>query len=109
MTTVVKLIPAIISLFIMGWFISFQFNPYNWCDDHPDPEKTQTHYICEPFGFDLEKGSWLERSPDHQFAGEDKVIHLKKEKILKKKTFNCKDPNVLMTSDGYDYCLGKNK
>lgn len=110
MSTIIKLIPAFLFFFLIAWFVSFQFNPYKWCDDHPDPEKSKTHFICEPFGFELEKGSWLERSPDHKFAGEDKTMFFKKDRHEKPvKKYNCQDANVLLTQDGYDYCMGKTK
>ena len=114
MRTILKMIPAIAAFFAIAWFVSFQFNPYKWCDDHPDPAKSKDYFICEPFGFEVEKGSWLERSPDHRFAGEEKTMYFKKERNDKHhgssapvKAYNCQDANVLMTKDGYDHCMAK--
>lgn len=105
MSTIVKLIPAFIAFFIVAWFVAFQFNPYKWCEDHPD--RPDEAYICEPFGFELAKGV-IDREPDHKFAGEDKYYYTNKKRQPKKvKTYNCQDADVLMTKEGYEYCFGK--
>jgi hypothetical protein len=103
--TLVKLLPAGAAIFACAWFVQFQFNPYKWCEDHPDPEKTKDYYLCEPFGFDLKKGL-IDRGADNHMAGENRVIYGSKTKTPNKKAYNCDDSNVLMTKDGYDYCMG---
>lgn len=109
MSPYVRLIPAVVFLFIIAWFVAFQFNPYHWCKDHPDSDKKDTFYLCQPFDFELEKGTWLERSPDHKFAGEDERGNniFRGLRQNKQKKYNCEDTNVLLTEDGYNYCIGK--
>ena len=102
MKDLVKMMPAIAILFAIGWCVAFQFNPYAWCEDHPTKPDT---YLCEPFGFDLAKGTWLDRRPGDEFAGEDQKLYHKKGGKPPKKTYNCQDDNVLLTQDGYDYCV----
>ena len=41
----------------LHWFIQFQLNPYENCIDHPNSDVTDSHYLCEPFGFELKKGT----------------------------------------------------
>lgn len=107
---IVKLIPPAIVFFAVAWFVSFQFNPYRWCDDHPDPELRDDYFLCEPFGFDLDKSNYyVTRDPNDRFAGEDKRIYLKKDGKKTKKDYNCNEATTLMTQDGYDFCMGKNK
>lgn len=107
MMTLIKLIPAALAFAFMAWFVSFQFNPYKWCDDHPDAAKSKKYFICEPFGIEVEKGTWLERNVDHRFAGENKKIYVHKNNAPTKKQYDCQDSNVLLTKEGYDYCMGK--
>ena len=109
MGTLFRMIPAIIAMCVIGWFVAFQFNPYKFCEDHPDPAKHDKYYVCEPFGFELQKGTFLDRSTDHRFAGEDKVIYSEKKKSKLLKNYNCEDANVLLTQDGYDYCMSKTR
>lgn len=43
-------------LYCVGWFITFQTNPYKNCIDHPNKKMRSHYYYCEPFGFELKKG-----------------------------------------------------
>lgn len=102
--TLIKLLPAAAAFFVVAWFVTFQFNPYQWCDDHPEQEKKDEYYLCEPFGFELKKGV-IDRPVNDKFAGEEKVLYYKKNKNGPKKEYNCQDSETFMTQDGYDYCM----
>ena len=104
MRLIFQMILTAFFLFVIGWFVSFQYNPYKLCKDHPDLALRRKFYQCEPGGFDLEKGTMLERSPEEMFPWEkhgDKIIGTNtriKEKIQKKtkeedkenKKYNCR-------------------
>lgn len=100
MKVLVKLFPAFVIFFASMWFIAFQFNPYSWCQDSPTDDKM---YICEPFGFELTKG-FIDRKPDDRFAGEERRLTRPNTKA-KKAAIDCSNDNVLMTKEGYDYCV----
>lgn len=70
MTEFVKLIIAFGVLFVIGWFVSFQYDPYRVCKDHSDSSMKRDFYECEPGGFVLEKGTKLERNPEDRFPWE---------------------------------------
>jgi hypothetical protein len=55
------------ALFAIGWFVSFQYDPYNVCVDDPGNKDL---FMCEPGGFSLKKGTRLERPADDQFIWE---------------------------------------
>jgi hypothetical protein len=55
------------ALFAIGWFVSFQYDPYRVCVDDPHDKNL---YLCEPGGFNLQKGTRLERPKDDQFPWE---------------------------------------
>jgi len=107
--TIIKIIPAAIVLFAVYWFVQYQYNPGAWCQMHPDPEKSSHVMICEPFGFELEKGTILDPRPDDPtpFSNYNGATHnglMEKKKVIRK-DLNCEDSNVLMTREGYEYCI----
>lgn len=55
------------ALFAIGWFVSFQYDPYRVCVDDP---QNKDLYLCEPGGFNLQKGTRLERPADDKFIWE---------------------------------------
>lgn len=57
------------ALFAIGWFVSFQYDPYRVCVNHPTNKYL---YLCKPFDFELEKGTRLERNDDDRFPWEKK-------------------------------------
>lgn len=65
-----KLVLLAAALFAIGWFVSFQYDPYRVCVDHPDPQMKNNFYLCEPGGFTLQKGTRLERPEDDRFPWE---------------------------------------
>lgn len=65
-----KLLLLSVALFGIGWFVSFQYDPYRVCVDHPDPSMKKDFYLCEPGGFILQKGTRLERPEDDRFPWE---------------------------------------
>ena len=113
---------------LIGWFVSFQYDPYRMCKDHPDPALRKDFYECEPGGFSLEKGTTLERSPEERFPWEkhgDKIIgpntrqKRTQRQIIedeeKNRQYKCKpefyklDPKDLGKINLDDYCEDKNK
>mgnify|MGYP003685726865 CR=1 FL=1 len=66
----IKMLVAFFFMFCIGWFVSFQINPYGFCDDHSDPKLKKDYYECFPLGFKLKKGSVLERAPENKFPWE---------------------------------------
>lgn len=92
------------ALFGIGWFVSFQYDPYRVCVDHPDRELKKDFFLCEPGGFTLQKGTRLERPADDRFPWEkngDVIIgtenprkrYKNRQEELKANmdAFNCKD------------------
>lgn len=65
-----KMILLCSALFAIGWFVSFQYDPYRVCVDHPDPTLTKDFYLCQPFEFTMQKGTRLERPADDKFIWE---------------------------------------
>lgn len=51
-----NLILASTLLYIVFWFIRFEYNPYEYCIDHPNEELRDQYYLCQPFDFELKKG-----------------------------------------------------
>mgnify|MGYP003332779465 CR=1 FL=1 len=56
MRTLFSLFCAACLFYVLGWFITFQKDPYENCIDHPDEVLTEEYYLCEPFGFTIKKG-----------------------------------------------------
>lgn len=56
MKTLISLVSAGALFYALGWFISFQTDPYTFCEDHPKKELTENYYLCQPFDFTLKKG-----------------------------------------------------
>lgn len=123
-----EFIKIAISIFLMAcivWFISFQLNPNSVCKEHSDPKLRKDYYECNPGGFALEKGTILERDPDHHFLWEQDMQFMKvpvKEKDKKRNKENniktdwiCSDDFYLLTDEQLkeininDYCHKKNK
>lgn len=83
---------AIMILCGLAWFIQFQLNPETICQDHPDPKKRKDYYQCEPFGFDLKKGTFLDRRGGNQIAlwhqitgdNEKSLLYGRKDKVINK-------------------------
>lgn len=103
MQDLIKLIFILSAFFIIGWFVSFQYDPYRVCVDHPEVGMRRDYYLCEPGGFTLEKGTRLERTAEERFPWEkhgDVIIgtNRPKNKTLSKleqsqndlKAFKCK-------------------
>lgn len=85
MGTIIRFIPALIILYCVWWMISFQINPNHFCQEHPDPEKKQEYYLCEPFGFDFPKGEF-ERRPEEALPWEQsgyKPVTRKNKPVIK--------------------------
>lgn len=70
MQDLIKLTLIGAALFAIGWFVSFQYDPYRVCVDHPEADLKKDFYLCEPGGFTLEKGTRLERPADDRFPWE---------------------------------------
>lgn len=79
----VQFIFGCILMFLVGWFVSFQYSPYNVCDDHPDPKMTEGFYKCEPFGFTLHKDSIIQPRRNN-FPWERNGKHVYKKRSLRK-------------------------
>jgi len=107
MSTIIRLIPAFIVFCAVGWFVGFQYNPSYWCEDHPNPELKDEYYLCQPFSFDLRKGV-IDRPRGERNPWEDQYVPIRK-KTVPKKSFDCSNSDVLMTQEGYDYCIGNTK
>ncbi len=112
MRDLITLILIASALFAIGWFISFQYDPYRVCVDHPESAMKQDYYLCEPGGFTLQKGTRLERPPEDRFIWEkhgDVIIgtenpakRQKKQQELKIKNqnlFNCSDKFYQLTDE----------
>jgi hypothetical protein len=56
MRTLYNLLSTFALIYVVFWFIRFQFNPYEFCIDHPREELKENYYLCEPFDFELKKG-----------------------------------------------------
>ncbi len=122
---IVKFSVFIAALFAIGWFVSFQYDPYRVCVDHPEADKKKHYYLCEPGGFTLQKGTRLERPEDDRFIWEkrgDVIIgtedprkkHIKRE-IPKEpmdewecnQAFYSLSPSQLQKINLEDYCVHK--
>lgn len=110
------------ALYAIGWFVSFQYDPYRVCRNHPTDKRL---YLCEPFGFELEKGTRLERPDEDRFPWEKKgdvIIGTAERKAKQKQNYtreeikdewDCKDEFFLLGPDQWkninieDYCKYK--
>ena len=122
---IVKFSVFIAALFAIGWFVSFQYDPYRVCKDHPEADKKKDFYLCEPGGFTLQKSTRLERPEDDRFIWEkrgDVIIgteDARKKRIQQKPTKEAMDewecnqdfytlsPSQLQKINIEDYCSNK--
>lgn len=111
MQDLIKIILISLALFGIGWFVSFQYDPYRVCVDHPEKALKKDFYLCEPGGFTLQKGTRLERPDEDRFPWEkhgDVIIgtenprkrYKKEESEMKNnlESFNCR-PEFYELSD----------
>lgn len=61
-----RMVIFLVCLYGIGWFISFELNPYNICVDHTDKDLARDYYQCKPFAFTLKKGTVLERKENQR-------------------------------------------
>tara|TARA_Y100000034_G_scaffold136372_1_gene212467 strand:- start:9839 stop:10240 length:402 start_codon:yes stop_codon:yes gene_type:complete len=52
MKRLIDYLGILLAAFAVSYFIMFKYNPYNFCEDHP--EKRQ-YFICQPFDFEVKK------------------------------------------------------
>lgn len=103
MSTIIRMLPAIAVILATAWFVSFEYNPYRWCVDHPDPNLTSTHYLCEPFEFDFKKDTF-KTNPFETYQDKNQARHFNQKRESK---IDCSNADVLMTKEGYDFCVKK--
>lgn len=104
MTTFKYLLAACFFSAIM-WFVSFQYSPYNFCKDHPDPKLSKHFYLCKPFGFKLEKGTLLERKRPFVWEKQGQYFlrsKVKEEKPVKKKKNECDKYHSLLDREDWE-------
>ena len=104
-----KLLIAGFFIFCIGWFVSFQYDPYNVCRDHSEPEMKKEYYECEPLGFAIKKGSLLERPPEDRFVWEKRGQYIiedgtkqNKDKEIQRKKAECSQYHNILDSENWE-------
>ena len=107
MVNLIKLTVAFSVIFVIGWFAAIQYNPYNFCDDHPEEKMKRDYYICEPFGIEVEKTSRLFRKEKERVSWEvreDYKRDNKRKKPVKSRrnSPDCEDLDLYLNSNDWD-------